>query len=234
MYEEDFYKNVEITSEDKIRSKNIFQSKGIVKHILIKKYLLAWHDSNIIKYSEIASTYRYDKRIRYTLFKYISYLEEFYRAIILDNYYNDINQNFWIIDMKKNLKTYNDDLNQALERLEFSKLISQARKLPEEINVKCCFPKQHISKNAYALRELRNAVMHNKFLLLYKGFDICYVEGVDGNKSNSLKANIINLINFLPNGPKEQCIIDINACKDDRNKGNDTKWDLPSQVVVSL
>ena len=76
--------------------------------------------------------------------------------------------------------------------------------------------------------------MHNKFLLLYRGFEECYVNGVDDGKSASLKANILNLIQFLPSEVGEQCIKDINACKEDRNKEGDTKWDLPPQVVITL
>ena len=76
--------------------------------------------------------------------------------------------------------------------------------------------------------------MHNKFLLLYRGYDICYVDGVDDNKSASLKANILNLIQFLPNEVDKQCVVDLNACKENRNKEGDTKWDLPSQIVITL
>lgn len=76
--------------------------------------------------------------------------------------------------------------------------------------------------------------MHNKFLLLYRGFEECYVNGVDDGKSASLKANILNLIQFLPLEVGEQCVLDINACKEDRNKEEDTKWDLPSQVIISI
>lgn len=92
----------------------------------------------------------------------------------------------------------------------------------------------HISSNLRALVTLSNAVMHNKFLLLYRGFDICYVDGVDDGKSANLKANILNLIQFLPVEVGRQCAEDINSCKEDRNKEADTKWDLPSQVVISL
>lgn len=91
-----------------------------------------------------------------------------------------------------------------------------------------------MTENVFALKELRNAVMHNKFLLLFKGFEICYVAGVDNDMSNNLKANILNLINFLPNGAKEKCIAEINACKEDRNNENKTKWDLTIQVIVTL
>ena len=73
--EELFYKNLLIDDADKIRAVNALKSKGVEKHILIKEKLLAWNESDKIEYSKIASTYRYDKRIRNTLFKYISYLE---------------------------------------------------------------------------------------------------------------------------------------------------------------
>lgn len=83
--DEVFYKNLIISDEDKIRAEKSLKSKGVEKHIMIKERLLNWSDSDSIEYEKVASTYRYDKRIRYTLFKYISYLEEFYRAVILDN-----------------------------------------------------------------------------------------------------------------------------------------------------
>lgn len=132
------------------------------------------------------------------------------------------------------MKTYENDLNQALERLDFSNLLLQARWLPQAARTKCGFPNKHIKENALALKELRNAVMHNKFPLLFRGFDVCYVEGVDSKKSANLKANILNLVNFLPSGAREQCLIDIRACKEERNNENKTKWDLPAQVIVLI
>ena len=71
--EEEFYKNIIIYDEDKIRAEKSLKSKGVEKHILIKERLLNWSESDSIKYEKIASTYRYDKRIRAVLFKYISY-----------------------------------------------------------------------------------------------------------------------------------------------------------------
>ena len=32
----------------------------------------------------------------------------------------------------------------------------------------------------------------------------------------------------------KQCAKDINACKDDRNEEGDTKWDLPSQIIITI
>lgn len=231
--EELFYKNLTISDEDKIRATNALKFKGVEKHIQIKEKLLAWNESENIAYTQIASTYRYDKRIRAVLFKYISYLEEFYRAVILDKYAHNSNQTFWTTALFKKLIKY-ENLNDALERLEFSELLAQCMVLPEDIRQSCLFVSTHLKANLHALKELRNAVMHNKFLLLYRGFDKCYVDGVDAGKSANLKANILNLIQFLPVEVGKQCAKDINSCINDRNKENDTAWDLPPQIVISI
>lgn len=230
-----FYKNLIISDEDKIRAEKSLKSKGVEKHILIKDRLLNWSASNSIEYEKVASTYRYDKRIRYILFKYISYLEEFYRAVILDIYILDVKQRFWIKDLRDQLKVYGYNLNDALEHIDFSSLLIQCQQLPKGIRSLCGFPNgKHLKENSIALKELRNAVMHNKFLLLYRGYDVCYVDGVDDGKSANLKANILNLIQFLPQEVGEKCVKDINACKDIRNEESDTKWDLPPQIVITI
>lgn len=69
-----FYQNLIVCDEDKIRIANYLKTKGIEKHILIKEKLLSWSESGNIEYTKVASTYRYDKRIRLVLFKYLSYL----------------------------------------------------------------------------------------------------------------------------------------------------------------
>ena len=76
--------------------------------------------------------------------------------------------------------------------------------------------------------------MHNKFLLLYRGYDVCYVEGVDANKSASFKANLLNLIQFLPKEVGKKCVREINQCKEDDGEQNKTKWNLPEMIVVEL
>lgn len=232
--EEEFYKNLIISDEDRIRAEKSLKSKGVEKHILIKEKLLNWSDSEKIDYSKIASTYRYDKRIRAVLFKYISYLEEFYRAVILDNYVECPIQTFWNKKFQEQLEKYDMDLNSSLEQIEFSTLLNQCKVLPDDIKSQCCFPLEHLTSNLRALTALRNAVMHNKFLLLYRGYEKCYVQGVDNGRSANLKANILNLIQFLPTEVGMHCVKDINACKENRNTENDTVWDLPSQVTVVL
>lgn len=236
--EQEFYINVIIKDKDRKRAEKALLYKGVEKHILIKEMLLSKSDNRYIEYEKIASTYRYDKRIRYTLFKYISYLEELYRAIILDNYSSNLKQNFWTPKFQETLKKLDYNLNNTLEEIGFSTLFNQVKRLPEEVRAKYGFTNiQHLEQNFNALRELRNAVMHNKFLLLYSGENFCDIQGVDKENSTSLKAHILNLIQFLPPAVGKQCIKDINARKkadESENKENDLKWDLPSQVVITI
>ncbi len=233
MRETEFYKNLEIEEEDKPRAEKALWAKGVEKHILIKEYLQAWSNNDALRYSQVATTYRYDKRIRNVLYKYISYLEEFYRAKILDSCYNKENDLYWFTPIKKLLKK-GLSLNESLEALEFKNLINLVKTISKNFTEECIFVTEHQNKNLFALRVLRNAVMHNKFLLLYRGFEVCYVKGVDSNKSASLKANILNLINFLPDAVREKCKYDINFCKEERNNFDKTKWDLPQQVIITL
>ena len=232
MRETEFFKDLKIEEEDKARAKKSLWSKGIEKHILIKEYLQVW-GNDPLRYTQVATTYRYDKRIRNVLYKYIAYLEEFYRAKILDNYFNRESEISWFTPINKSLNK-GLSLNESLEDLEFKHLINIIKATSKDFNEECIFVTEHRNKNLYALRILRNAVMHNKFLLLYRGFEVCYVKGVDANKSANLKANILNLINFLPEAVRDKCKQDINACKEERNNSGKTKWDLPKQVIINL
>ena len=232
MRKSEFFKDLEIEDEDKIRAEKSLWSKGVEKHILIKEYLQAW-GNDFLRYSQVATTYIYDKRIRNILYKYISYLEEFYRAKILDNCFNKESELSSFAPIKK----FFDEglsLNGSLEALDFKYLIDLVQLISKDLDECCIFVTEHQNKNFYALRVLRNAVMHNKFLILYRGFEVCYVKGVDANKSANLKANILNHINFLPEAVRDKCKQDINACKEERNNQNKTKWDLPRQVIINL
>ena len=232
---EEFYKNLIIDEEDKERAEKHLTSKGVEKHIILKEKLFNWIEGDKIEYSLIASTYRYDKRLRNILFKYISYLEEFYRSVILDEYRDRVRKIQWIRDIKERLEEFNGDLNDALEHIDFSSLLIQTRMLPQRVKNKCLLPKtRNLKENSIALKELRNAVMHNKFLLLYRGYETCYIDGVDDNKSSNLKANILNLISFLPESVAEGCIRDINAAKEEKENQLGTKWNLPPAVVIKV
>jgi len=232
MREDYFFEGLNIDELDKNRAYLYFKTKGLEKHILIKDNLKTWGVNNI-DYPMIASTYRYDKRLRYILFKYISYIEEFYRAIILDEYNDNPKLIECTEDFNKRLQKYKYRLNDTLENISYKVLLYQAKKMPHNIKKLFRFPlTKHLAKNIDALISLRNAVMHNKFLLLCR-FGICYVDGIDDGKSASLKANILNLISFLPEDVGQKCKKEINeARKEGENTG--TKWKLPSVVIIDL
>lgn len=228
----EFFENLEIEEKDVERAEKYLKAKGLFFHIQIKNKLLAWTEGKTVKYSQIASYYRYDKRIRNILYKYIAYLEEYYRAAILDAYFDNIDQDFWIPEIKEKIDK-KTALNTILEDLGFAELIKQMKKMPDEIKQRCdFFGTKRLRENTYALKEFRNAVMHNKFLLMYKGFSVCFL--MNGKMGASLRDNIFNLISFLPQEVGEKLKEDINNCKKNRNREGETKWDLPQQAIVSL
>lgn len=227
----EFFNGLEIEETDKHKAEAYIKSKGLFAHMQIKNKMLAWSSDKAIKYSQIASYYRYDKRIRIILYKYIAYLEEYYRALLLDNFCDDLQQDFWI-------KIIADKINSGvrldiiLENLGFRSLLNQIKLLPDNLKEYSFNSNKPIRKNIDALIELRNAVMHNKFLLMYRGFSMCYF--AKGRKGSTLRDNILNLVNFLPEDVGVNCIKDINACKENRNTEKDTEWDLPEQAIVVI
>ena len=229
-----FFNSVDIAEEDKERAKKAIFSKGVEKHIIILEKLKAWDQSDKVDYRLIASTYRYDKRIRNVLFKFISYLEEYYRSIILDRYrfdWSNIKLNKQLNNMLEKYK----DMNAALEEIHFSSLTKQIRLIKERVIDRFAFPDgNHLKKNFDALIELRNSVMHNKLLVAYHGFKECYLDNDELSKSATLKSNIINLINYMPEEIRDACREEINDCANERNNENKTEWRLPPFVVINV
>lgn len=229
-----FFNSVDITPEDKERANKAIFSKGIEKHIIILEKLKAWSQSDKVDYRFIASTYRYDKRIRNVLFKFISYLEEYYRSIILDHYRFDWS-NIRLVGQLKHKLGKHKDMNAALEDILFSALIGQVRLIKGNIGGRFIFPEdKYLKENIAALVELRNSVMHNKLLVSYHGFKVCYLNNDEFSKSATLKSNIINLINYLPEEIRDACREEINKCAEERNNSDKTEWRLPPFVVINV
>ena len=231
--EQYFFDNIKIKDEDIPRAKQAIYSKGIEKHIIILEMLRPWVEEEKVPYEYIASFYRYDKRLRKVLFVFVSYLEEYYRSIILDKYRFDWSGLKLDPQLKHNLKIYGN-MDRAVEMIDFSHLINQVYKIRSSVYDKYVFPaSKHLRKNIIALIELRNSVMHNRLLLLYRGFEECYVNDVS-LKSAALKDNIINLINFLPDSTREKCKTEINNCLVERDNENKTNWLVPLFTSIVL
>lgn len=229
-----FFDNIAIKDEDRPRAERAIFSKGIEKHIIILDRLKPWSAGDKVEYEFIASTYRYDKRLRVVLFKYISYLEEYYRSLLLDRYRFEWSSLPLIRDFGDELDKC-ADMSVALEEIHFSTLIRQIAKIKDRFGDRFVFPgTSHIKANIDALIELRNGVMHNKLLVLYHGFKECYLDESPLSKGSTLKDNIINLISFLPEEVREKCKEEILFCSVERNNENKTKWVLPPHIVISL
>lgn len=229
-----FFDNIEIKPEDIERAKRAIFSKGIEKHIIILDKLKAWIENDKVPYELIASLYRYDKRLRETLYKYISYLEEYYRSLLLDNYRFHWSGIVLKEELNKELNKTND-FNSALEEISFSTLINQVVLLKDNFGEKFVFPSMfHFTKNKDALIELRNCVMHNKMLVLFRGYKECYLSDDNESKGSTLKDNIINLIHFLPEEIRDACRREINDCAKERDNENKTKWALEPYLVIDV
>jgi len=185
---------IDINEGEIKKAEYYFALKGVNLHHSIYLYLSSFTTSKI-KYCEIATTYRYDKRIRKVLYKYIALMEEKIRAYI-DNKYSDAIDQLRITTKIANTLKSEKDLFRALDKTLFSDLISQVLDLTKE-DIHLMFPDTIIeSKNLKALAELRNAVSHNRFLLNYLGFKECTIDGL---VSGSLHANLMNLANHFDN-----------------------------------
>ena len=80
-----------------------------------------------------------------------------------------------------------------LEDVDFGTLLEQVKRLPVS-DRKQLFGNIGSDTNLDAVKDLRNAVSHHKFLKQYS-FKDCIV---DGNNSNSMISNIQNLRQLLP------------------------------------
>lgn len=225
---------IDIEPEDKEKANNYLTLKGINLHHSIYLYLSSFTTTRI-KYSEIATTYRYDKRIRKVLYKYIGLMEEKIRAYIDNKYSDEIEKLKLTTKIAKTLKN-EKDLFRALDKTLFSDLITQVLDLFEE-DIHSIFPDTIFeSKNLKALAELRNAVSHNRFLLNYLSFKECTI---DGEVSGSLHSNLMNLANHFDNNFRNSFINEINICAIQEEaeiniKKNQVEWCLPEFVIIVL
>lgn len=172
--------------------------KGVELHRRILDYLGYDFEKSKIEWPKIANVLRTDKALRDIIYKYLATLEEYIRAFISNKYIDSVQQNFWINGrgernwIKDNIER-GQELFEVLENTEFGCLIKQVENLPIEDRTQL-FGDSYCKKNLVAVKELRNAVSHHKFLAGYK-LKTCSVDGFEGC---SLIDNIKNLRQLLP------------------------------------
>lgn len=173
--------------------------KGVELHRRILLFLgCTFSEKSKIKWSKIARILKSDKALRDVIYIYLATLEEYMRAFISNKYENNIQQSFWINGrgernwIKDNIER-GQELFEVLENTEFGCLIKQVENLPIEDRTQL-FGDSYCKKNLVAVKELRNAVSHHKFLAGYK-LKTCSVDGFEGS---TLIDNIKNLRQLLP------------------------------------
>lgn len=208
--------------------------KGIELHYSILQYLSSFSASRI-KYCQLATVYRYDKRIRKVLYKYIGLFEEYIRAFI-SNKYSDNLEKITLTTILEKSYIKERQLYKVLDKALFADLIHQVFQLSADDKAEL-FPNiVYDQGNLRAIIELRNAVSHNRFLLNYLDFKEC---NLNGDRKGSLYANLVNFSNFLTPEIRSGFITEINGCQfcesNTPNKSvHQTMWVLPSQVIIKL
>lgn len=232
MTEDEFFSAVIIKQEDIKKAKFYIKYRGLSEHCFVLNYLQTFKNETVT-YSEIATALRYDKRIRRILYKFLGLLEEYIRAFILNKYESDEGA---LPKTKELITQLNKQTNlyQALNQLTFGNLVSEVKLLPQSDLSELFFNVEYKEKNLNSIVMLRNEVCHNRFLLHNKRLG-----GVtlNGKTSYSLWANIINLINYLPEHVKKSFREEIvDSQKEDKktNKANQVEWNLIKDIVISI
>lgn len=200
MTKEELLKYIDFNSDyEEGRAKFYMDMKGVALHIKVLNYLgFEFGDGNKIKWDVVSKKLSQDKILRDKLYIYLATLEEYIRAYIANKYSDNLAQDFWINRNSKRNQiakqiSNGKELFDVLEDVDFGTLINQVLNLPDKDREEL-FGAKGTKQNIKAVRELRNAVSHHKFMFSHE-FLNC---SVDGSESNSLENNIRNLRQLLP------------------------------------
>ena len=224
-----FLDMVDCATEDIESARHYMDVRGVEEHLIVAEYLQNYKAGKV-SYREVATALRYDKRIRRILYKYIGYLEERIRAYI-SNRYSDKTNSLSLTDViRKKLKK--KSLYESLSEISFGQLILQSKKLPVEEKEELYSIASVDDKKLDAIIELRNEVAHNRFLL-HRKFRPCKNAGYE---EHSLRANIINLYNHLPEEIRNSFARELKASSEFReNKWQyQTEWCLIEQIIIKI
>ena len=130
MTAEEFWDKIVISEEEKEVSKYFLEYRGVAEHENVRVFLQSLKETTV-EYSEIATVFRYDKRIRRIIFKYIGFLEEYLRAYI-SNTYGENTRKFQHTSKLNAAFNKLGNLFLALSDLTFGQLINQIKLLSEE------------------------------------------------------------------------------------------------------
>ena len=230
MTKEEFWNSIIISDEEKQKSLFYFKHRGIDEHNYVRLFLES-RTGRKVTYSEIASTFRYDKRIRRVIYKFIGILEESIRAYIANKYTNNLEQVEWI----NKIKNGQGELFNRLDELTLGHLFNQIKKLKKDRKYLFDYLENDgnwTNKDFESIIELRNQISHNRFLLNNMKLKKCSIG--DGNAS--LWANLLNLKRFLPKEVKQEFVDEINNCDKFFGKKYDNQvcGDIPNEIIIHI
>lgn len=222
----DFFSSIKIEESEKDKASHYIFYRGLLDHIRARDYLLTFEKD--VSYDEIATLFRYEKRIRRILFKFIGFVEEYLRATITNYYTGDLSR-----EALKSIANYPRKPRSVYE-LQFSELIKAFHSLPKELQETTFkFNAHNTEGNLKALNKLRDIVCHNDFLFSLCGYK--KVETEEGTNA-SLVNNMRNLSNYLPPFIRENFSNEINGACTSGSKKHDSQvaWDLLEAAEIKL
>lgn len=168
--------------------------KGVSYHTVLVNYIGLQEDGRI-QYKKVKNLYKYDKRIRNILYRYLSALEEGIRGFISNRYCGKLDNIKRLSKPIHKSIIEGNSLSKALEDLDLWHLITISKRMSAEQKQELFGSSVHLKENLFAVKELRNTVSHHRMLFVYEDFSECYFD--DGRVGNTLMDNIMNLWQLL-------------------------------------
>lgn len=214
------------TEEEKHCSKYL-DLKGVAYHVVLINFIGLNNDGKI-KYKTISDLYKYEKRLRNRLYKFLSAFEEQIRAFIANSFNHGLSTLKLGENISANLKN-GSNIAFELEDLDFGQLIQIVEKFNDK-DLKRMFPNtdEHVIQNLRAIKELRNAISHHRLLLLYDDYETCYINGIG---KNDLTSNIKNLVNLISEHYKVFLVETINDAINDKR---DSTFTISDHMIIII
>ena len=218
----DFFSLIDIEEKEKNSAKHYIKFRGLQEHINMANYLSSFINGRKPTYKEVATAFRYDKRIRRIIYKYLGLIEEYYRAYLCNTFSKPSSLK---IKTKKSLYEF-------FSSSKFSTLINTIWSLKEEHKKVVFNNKNILLKNLNALIELRNAISHNRTIINYMDFEEVTLN--NGKIGCSLLLNIQNILYLLPKEISNNCKKEITnaSIEGEKKLNNQVDWDLFSSIIL--
>ena len=219
-----FFSLIDIKDDEIDSAKEFIRLRGLEEHIMMAKYLSSHKEKDKPTYSEVATAFRYDKRIRRIVYKYIGLIEEYYRSYLCNNYSSP---------KELNIQT-NKTLYEYCSNSLFSKIVDIVWSLDNNHKTILFESNTVLKKNLEALVRFRNAISHNRTLVNYRDFKEVTLD--NGEIGCSLLLNIKNLLYLLPDTTGNSFVQEINSASrvGPKKLSNQTEWALEPYLVIKL